>query len=45
MSSRERVIELLNRLPADTPLDEIARDIELTWQTAPDRRPIPPPAI
>lgn len=29
MSSRERVIELVNRLPADTPLDEIAREIEL----------------
>jgi hypothetical protein len=29
MSSREIVIELVNRLPADTPLDEIAREIEL----------------
>ena len=29
MSSREMVIELVNRLPADTPLAEIAREIEL----------------
>ncbi|MEI8289953.1 MAG: hypothetical protein WCH99_10810 [Verrucomicrobiota bacterium] len=29
MSSREMVIELVNRLPADTPLDQIAREIEL----------------
>ena len=29
MSSREIVIDLVNKLPADTPLDEIAREIEL----------------
>ncbi len=29
MSSRERVIELVTRLPEDTPLAEIAREIEL----------------
>ena len=29
MNSRELVIELLNRFPEDTPLAEIAREIEL----------------
>jgi hypothetical protein len=29
MSNRERVIGLLEKLPADTPLKEIAREIEL----------------
>jgi hypothetical protein len=29
MSNREQVIELVARLPADTPLEEIAREIEL----------------
>ena len=29
MSSREMVIELVNKLPEDTPLAEIAREIEL----------------
>ena len=29
MSNRERVIELLSKLPEDTPLEEIAREIEL----------------
>lgn len=29
MSNREMVIELVGRLPQDTPLDEIARQIEL----------------
>jgi hypothetical protein len=29
MSNREIVIELVGRLPQDTPLDEIARRIEL----------------
>ena len=29
MSNRERVIELVQRLPADTPLEEIAREVEL----------------
>jgi len=29
MSNREMVIELVTKLPADTPLTEIAREIEL----------------
>jgi hypothetical protein len=29
MSNRELVIDLVTRLPEDTPLDEIAREIEL----------------
>jgi hypothetical protein len=29
MSSRETVIALVSRLPEDTPLEEIAREIEL----------------
>ena len=29
MSSREMVIELVSRLPEDTPLGEIAREIQL----------------
>jgi hypothetical protein len=29
MSNRELVIELVSKLPEDTPLDEIARQIEL----------------
>lgn len=29
MSSRETVMELVARLPEDTPLEEIAREIEL----------------
>jgi hypothetical protein len=29
MSNREMVIELVGRLPQDTPLDEIARRIEM----------------
>jgi hypothetical protein len=29
MSNREIVIELLGKLPADTPFEEIAREIEL----------------
>jgi hypothetical protein len=29
MSNRERVIELLNRLPENAPLDQIAREVEL----------------
>ena len=29
MSNRERVIELVRQLPEDTPLDQIAREIEL----------------
>jgi hypothetical protein len=29
MSNRETVIELVTRLPEDTPLEEIAREIEL----------------
>jgi hypothetical protein len=29
MSNREMVIELVNRLPENTPLEEIAREIDL----------------
>ena len=29
MSNRERVIELVTRLPEDTPLEQIAREVEL----------------
>ena len=29
MSNRERVIELVSRLPEDTPLEQIAREVEL----------------
>ncbi|MSU48162.1 MAG: hypothetical protein EXS37_03570 [Opitutus sp.] len=29
MSNRERVIDLVLRLPEDTPLDQIAREVEL----------------
>ncbi len=29
MSNREMVIELVSKLPEDTPLDQIAREIEL----------------
>ena len=29
MSNREMVIDLLGKLPADTPFEEIAREIEL----------------
>ena len=39
MSSREMVIELVNKLPEDAPLAEIAREIELLAgiQTARDQ--------
>lgn len=29
MSNRERVIELVRRLPEDTPFEQIAREVEL----------------